>query len=305
MHTSIVALAGAGVLALVLTTSGCTSAAANTGVSAVQQSPTAQAAGLRSMAPQGSTTHPVSQSRFTLPPTSGFFDYQLGGGYPPAKGVTVVTRDSTDSPAQGVYSICYVNGFQTQPGESWPDSLILHTADGKPLVDAGWPDEHIIDTSTASKRAAVAARQQTVVASCAKKGFKAIEFDNLDSWTRSKSMLTEADAIALAKLLVSAAHARGLAASQKNAADLAKVGKQTIGFDFATTEECDRFSECGEYTKVYGPHVLDIEYSDDLRGTFGAICKRPSTPKQTVLRDHNLLTPSQGGYVFAYCLLTF
>lgn len=240
-------------------------------------------------------------SHFALPPTVGAFDYQLGGGYVPPVGVTVVTRDSTDEPARGIYSICYVNGFQTQPGDSWPAPLILHTPDGKPLVDPGWPDEHLIDISTAPKRAAAATQLRETIKECARKGFSAVEFDNLDSWTRSKGALTRADAIAFATLLVQMAHAEGLAASQKNAADLAKIGKEEIGFDFATTEECDRFSECGAYAKVYGAHVFDIEYTDDLRGDFGTVCKRPGTPKQTILRDRDLLTTASEGYAYDRC----
>src|SRR5262247_2141813 len=57
----------------------------------------------------------------TLPPENAGLDYQLGGAYPPPSGVQIVSRDRTASPAAGLYSICYVNGFQIQPGEaaSW------------------------------------------------------------------------------------------------------------------------------------------------------------------------------------------
>lgn len=43
--------------------------------------------------------------------------------------MTVVVRDSTDMPEPGLYSICYVNGFQTQPGAEWPVELLV---DGAP-----------------------------------------------------------------------------------------------------------------------------------------------------------------------------
>ena len=51
-------------------------------------------------------------------PTTGRVDYQLGGAYAPPKDVTIVARDSTDPPLEGVYSICYLNGFQTQPQQA-------------------------------------------------------------------------------------------------------------------------------------------------------------------------------------------
>ena len=234
----------------------------------------------------------VATSSIALPPTTGGFDYQLGGGYRPAARVSIVTRDSTDVPAKGIYSICYVNGFQTQPGAVWPGALILHSSSGAPLVDPGWPDEHIIDIGTPGKRAAAATRIGTMVTECAKKGFKAVEFDNLDSYSRSKGAFTLSDAIAFATLLVKHAHASGLAASQKNTAELGTRGKTMIGFDFATTEECDRYDECSAFTRVYGARVYDIEYTDDLRGSFSAVCSRASTPKLTVLRDRSLATPT-------------
>src|SRR3546814_6194319 len=57
-----------------------------------------------------------------LPPDGAAFDYQLGGAYPPPDGVEIVVRDRTAGPLEDAYSICYVNGFQTQPGEQdlWP-----------------------------------------------------------------------------------------------------------------------------------------------------------------------------------------
>ena len=72
---------------------------------------------------------------FALPPANGGYDSQLGGAYPPAAGVTVVSRDREEAPAAGLYSICYVNAFQTQAHEAgwWKqnhDRLLLRTASG-------------------------------------------------------------------------------------------------------------------------------------------------------------------------------
>jgi hypothetical protein len=243
----------------------------------------------------------VSTGSVVLPPVGGAADYQLGGAYPPASRVTVVTRDSTSTPAPGVYSICYVNGFQTQPGASWPSDLVLHTASGAALVDPGWPDEHIIDISSAEKRSDAAGRLGKTIDGCADKHFAAVELDNLDSWTRSKGALTKADAIAFATLLVARAHRVGLAAGQKNTSELGRIGPDTIRFDFVVSEECDQFSECAAYTKVYGKHVIDIEYGDELRRPFAEVCAAKSTPTLTVLRDRNLFASGQDGYLYRHC----
>ncbi|MGU3292721.1 endo alpha-1,4 polygalactosaminidase [Williamsia sp. M5A3_1d] len=247
------------------------------------------------------TSSAGSRSGIAAPPTTGSFDYQLGGAYPPAEGVTVVARDSTAEPAAGIYSICYVNGFQTQPGVEWPNDLLVRRDDGSLLVDPGWPDEHLLDLSTTEQRAAAAARQQATIDTCARKGFRAVEFDNLDSYTRSRGAFTLDDAVAFATDLTARAHRAGLAAGQKNTTDLGTRGRDGIGFDFAVTEECDRFDECTAATDVYGPRVFDIEYTDDLRGSFAEVCRRPSTPPMTILRDRDLLPRGDPAYRYQRC----
>src|SRR5262249_25387325 len=135
-----------------------------------------------------------------LPPANAPFDYQLGGAYPPPAGVQIVSRDRTAAIAAGLYNVCYVNGFQIQPDETqfWmtehPD-LILRDAGGNPVIDTEW-NEMLIDVSTADKRAAVAAIVGGWIDGCHQAGFDAVEIDNLDSYTRSKGLLVEDDAVA-------------------------------------------------------------------------------------------------------------
>lgn len=233
-------------------------------------------------------------------PADGVVDYQLGGAYEPAADVTIVARDSTEQPAEGRYSICYVNGFQTQPGELWPDELLLQI-DGAPLADPNWPDEFLLDISTDEKRADAAARLALAIERCATSGFDAVEFDNLDSSTRSQGLLTEEDALAFATLLVEQAHALGLAAGQKNTAELGDRGHDEAGFDFAVVEECAQFDECSVYTDVYGPAVIAIEYADALARPFAEVCADPATPPITVLRDRLLTPAGDPDHVFEHC----
>jgi hypothetical protein len=77
-------------------------------------------------------------------PAAAVADYQLGGPYPPPGGTKIVVRDSMVSPAPGFYNICYVNGFQTQPGERelWlrqRSDLVLIGGDGRPMIDETGP----------------------------------------------------------------------------------------------------------------------------------------------------------------------
>ena len=263
----------------------------------------AAAAGGAGAAPSGATraADPTRASDVDLWPAGAGFDYQLGGASPVPDGVTVVARDSTDEPAGAGFDICYVNGFQTQPGAVWPESLLLHDASGGLLVDPGWPDEHLFDTSTAENREALAELQAPVVDGCAAAGFDAVEFDNLDSYSRSDGALDLDDAVAFATLLVERTHEAGLAAGQKNTAELEARGRDEIGFDFAVVEECDLYSECGAFTDVYGDHVLAIEYTDDLRDTVAGLCSRVSTPRSTVVRDRDLVPADDPAYVYERC----
>jgi hypothetical protein len=244
---------------------------------------------------------PTSTSSAALWPAGAGFDYQLGGASPVPDGATVVARDSTDEPAGAGFDICYVNGFQTQPGAEWPEPLLVHDASGGLLVDPGWPDEHLLDISTPENREALAELQAPVVEGCAAAGFDAVEFDNLDSYSRSQGALDLDDAVAFATLLVQRTHDAGLAAAQKNTAELEARGRDEIGFDFAVVEECDRWDECSAFTDVYGDRVLDIEYADDLRGTFDDVCAREDTPASTVLRDRDLVPADDPAYVYERC----
>ncbi|HEY0215612.1 MAG TPA: endo alpha-1,4 polygalactosaminidase [Cellulomonas sp.] len=239
-------------------------------------------------------------------PTGVVVDYQLGGGYDPAGGVGGVVRDASDSPADDLWSACYVNGFQTQPGEAdlWLDDhadLVLREDDGTPVTDPAWPDEMLLDLSTAEKRAGIVEVLGPVLRSCAAAGFDAVELDNLDSWTRSDGRLTEDDAVDLAARYVVVAHEAGLAVGQKNAAELGARGRDEAHFDFAVAEECQRWDECARYTDVYGPAVLDIEYADDLGADWGQVCADPQVPPSTILRDRDLTVPGDPAYVFDRC----
>lgn len=235
-------------------------------------------------------------------PAAATFDYQLGGPYEPGPGVGIVARDRTAPPAPDTYSICYVNAFQTQPGEqeSWPESVLL-TRDGELVHDPDWPDEVLLDTSSPERRATIVDVVTPWLRKCADDGFDAVEFDNLDSFTRSDDAMTLDDNLELARLLADVAHNAGLAVGQKNTAEHAARLRVDAGFDFAVTEECAVYEECGAYRDVYGAAVLDIEYADELPRTFSEMCADTESPALMILRDRDLRTPDSADYVFEAC----
>jgi hypothetical protein len=231
------------------------------------------------------------------PPPGAAFDYQLGGAYAPPDGVQVIVRDSTAAPT-GRYDVCYVNGFQTQPQDAraWrteAPQLLVRRA-GKPYRDPGWPGEYLLDVSTVAKRRAILDRVAPTIRLCAAKGFDAVEIDNLDSWTRAHGAFGIAGAVAMARSYARLAHRLGLAIGQKNAAGHSARMKRQVGFDFAISEECLQYRECGDYLAAYGQRTYDIEYR-------GLDCAAARRPEAVILRDRELRTPRSPAYVRRAC----
>jgi len=246
---------------------------------------------------------PASAGAYAPPPADAGFDYQIGGDYPPPAGVSVVSRDwfSGRPAADPAYSICYVNAFQTQANESgvdrpdersnWPRRLVLSRLGDDPH----WGGEYLVDISTAKRRQRAAGWVRQMIAGCADAGYEAVEFDNLDSWTRfdgtplaSRVPFGKRQALAYAGLLADRAHALDLAVGQKNTADVTRAQARRAGFDFAIAEECGRYHECDAYTDDYGDQVIAIEYrTQDFRWT----CSNVGDLLPVVLRDRDL-TPT-------------
>ena len=156
------------------------------------------------------------------PPVNAGFDYQIGGDYPLPEGVSVVSRDwfSGEAANEPAYSICYVNAFQTQADESgvdrpdersnWPKRLILSELGDDP----NWGGEYLVDISSAKKRRRAARWVGPMIDACGRKGYEAVEYDNLDSWTRfdgtplaRRVPFGKSEALAFAELLADRAHA--------------------------------------------------------------------------------------------------
>lgn len=247
----------------------------------------------------------ASSAAVALPPTGGQYDSQLGGAYTPPKGTSIVSRDRSAEPAPGLYNICYVNAFQTQPNENdfWLDKhpdLILRDKAGKPVEDANWPGEYLLDTSAAAKRTALANIVGPWISQCGKDGFQAIEADNLDSYSRSQDLLSVEDNMAFATILVGIAHGQGLAFGQKNGVDL--LDRPDLPpFDFAITESCQVYDECDAYAARYGAQVFEIEYTDTDPKVFKAACAAHGGQFPIILRDRNLQSPSETGYTYKSC----
>lgn len=247
-----------------------------------------------------------------LPPNTGF-DYQIGSDYQLPANAGVVSRDwFGGSPAPDAYNICYVNAFQTQsdddyvdrPDEksNWPQGLVLTSLGDDP----NWTGEYLIDITTPAKRSQAAAWVGQMVQTCKNKGFQAVEYDNLDSWTRfedtpvaNQVTFGRAEAIGYASLLTDLAHDLGLAVAQKNTADLTRSEAiDMIGFDFALVEECGTYNECDVFTAVYGNKMIAVEYTD---AGFATACAGVGDSISVIRRDRDVTAPGSPSYTYNEC----
>ncbi|MGW5640876.1 endo alpha-1,4 polygalactosaminidase [Streptomyces sp. NPDC003832] len=230
----------------------------------------------------------------TQPPARAGFDYQLGGAYDPPEGVSVVARDRTAPPAEGVYNICYINGFQAQPGATrdWDADLLLRDASGKVVMDEEW-GEAMLDVGTDAKRDRIAETMYAWIDECADDGYQAVEPDNYDTFARApRGLLTAGDAKAFLTLLADHAHERGLAIGQKNTPELAPA-REEVGVDFAVVEECGQYDECGAYAAEFGDAMFVIEYT--AQGLERA-CEGFGDKVSIVRRDLDLVAEDAKGY---------
>jgi hypothetical protein len=256
---------------------------------------------------------PMGAASYAPPPENAGFDYQIGGDYPLPDGVSVVARDwfSGEPAPEPAYSICYVNAFQTQANErgtdrpdersNWPRSLVL----SKLGDDPNWGGEYLIDISTRDKRHRAARWVGWMIDGCASKGYDAVEFDNLDSWTRfdgtplaRRVPFGKHEALKFAGLLADRTHAADLAVGQKNTVDVSRRQARTVGFDFVIAEQCARYNECDAYRRVHGNHMIDVEYG---AADFREACRTIGDEVSVVRRDVQVSMPGARRYAFASC----
>lgn len=154
------------------------------------------------------------------------------------------------------HAVCYVSAGSVEQwrpdAADFPDSVL-----GQPLD--GWLGERWIDIRRRDLlRPILAARADR----CARAGFDAIDWDNVDGYTQETGFPLRADdQLAYNRMLASIAHERGLSVGLKN--DLTQIPALVGSFDFAVNEQCAEFDECDlvlPFSRA-GKAVVQIEYA--------------------------------------------
>ena len=247
------------------------------------------------------------------PPTNAIFDYQIGGDYPLPEGVSVVSRDwfSGDAAADPVYSICYVNAFQTQADEpgvdrpdehsNWPHAPRPQRARRRPPLGRGVPGRRQHGQEAPARGRLGRAddrrlRQQGI------RGGRVRQPRLVDALRRDA---------AGAGRPVRQTRRPGLREAPRRASPRPRPRRRPeehgghdagpgadVGFDFAIAEDCTRWHECNGYRHVYGNHVIAIEYK---RRFFRKACRAAGDKISVVLRDRQVTTPGSPHYVYDAC----
>ncbi|HEY3775907.1 MAG TPA: endo alpha-1,4 polygalactosaminidase [Solirubrobacteraceae bacterium] len=160
--------------------------------------------------------------------------------------------------AQGKRVICYIDAGTW---EKWrPDAgSFPRRVLGRPN---GWPGERWLDIRQLQVLEPI---MITRFKMCRRKGFDALEPDNIDGWENNTGFaITGAQQVAYNEWIARTAHQLGLAVFQKN--DPEQTSTLQPFFDGALDEQCRQYDECSDLQPYVaaGKPVLDAEYQSSL-----------------------------------------
>lgn len=204
-----------------------------------------------------------ASARWHPRPTTAPWQWQLQGKIDSGVDAAVYDVDGFETPSrvvrqlhrQGRHVICYldVGSWESYRPDaaSFPQAVIGRRYEG-------FPDERWLDVRRFHLFARALERRFDL---CARKGFDAVEPDNLAGWENKTGFPIAAGAqLRFNRWVARQVHARGMAVALKN--DGGQV-KQLLGnFDFAIVEQCFQYEECGIYEPFVraGKAVFEAEY---------------------------------------------
>jgi hypothetical protein len=204
-----------------------------------------------------------ASARWLPAPTTAPWQWQLQGKIDTGIDAGVYDVDGFETPARGVrqlhregrHVICYLDvgsweSYRPDAG-SFPKSVIGRRYEG-------FPDERWLDVRRFRLFAKPLEHRFDI---CARKGFDAVEPDNIAGWENETGFPIDAAAqLRFNRWVARQVHARGMAVALKN--DAGQVGELLGNFDFAIVEQCFQYEECGRYEPFVeaGKAVFEAEY---------------------------------------------
>jgi hypothetical protein len=198
-------------------------------------------------------------------PRTAAWQWQLQGKLDLAVGASVFDIDGFEASAadvralhrRGREAICYLDVGSWE--EFRPDAARFPTSVIGRRYE-GFPNERWLDVSRFGLFAKPLTRR---IAMCARKGFDAVEPDNVTGWepeNHTGFRISRADQLRFNRWIAGQVHARGMAVALKN--DARQVAQLLGAFDFAVVEQCFQYSECGYYEPFvrHGKAVFETEY---------------------------------------------
>jgi len=196
----------------------------------------------------------AATARWRPAPTTAPWQWQLQGRVDTSIDAAVYDIDGFATPAsvvrrlhrQGRRVVCYLDVGSWESyrpdADAFPRSVIGRRYEG-------FPDERWLDIRRFRRFAKPLRRRFDI---CARKGFDAVEPDNLAGWeNRTGFPITAAAQLRFNRWVARQVHRRGMAVALKN--DGRQVGKLLGAFDFAVVEQCFQYEEC----ELYEPFVRD------------------------------------------------
>lgn len=230
----------------------------------------------------------VAGDRWRPDPTDTF-QYQLSGTIDTRVDADVFDLDAQETSrstvrrlqGMGKRVICYIDAGTWESyrpdAHRYPARILGKRVDG-------WPDERWVDIRQLDILKPIIRDR---VDRCAAKGFDAVEYDWMDSYAHPTGFpITRSQQLRFDRWLAWVAHDRGLSVGLKNAGPL--VRSLVDRFDFAVTEECFQYHECGMYRPFLdaGKAVFDVEYTL----TRDAFCDRARSQGISAIRKQLSLT---------------
>lgn len=223
------------------------------------------------------------RARWQPRPTVAPWQWQLQGRIDTGVDAGVYEVDGIDTPRRTVRAlhrrgrkvICYLD---VGSWESYrPDARSFPRAAIGSAYE-GYPDERWLDVSRLGLIAKPLQRRFEI---CARKGFDAVEPDNVNGWENPTGFrITPAEQLRFNRWVAGQAHRLGMAVALKN--DGRQARRLVGAFDFAVTEQCFQYDECGLYRTFvrHGKAVFDAEYGLPPR----AYCARAKRLRFSAIR---------------------